>query len=156
MQGAEAVLRTALALDPALAKAHFFLGTALKSLGRYDEALTHFRRAAAAYPRDRVVMNQAGRVLFLQGRLREATGEFRKVLAIDPEDLQAHYNLMLCYQGLGDDAARQREQQLYERFKADEASQAVTGGYRLLNADDNNERQQIHEHGRRLEATATK
>src|SRR5258705_266832 len=103
MQGAEAMLRKALALDPSLAKTHFFLGTALKSLGRYDEALTHLRRAAAAYPRDRVVMNQAGRVLFLQGRLREATEEFRKVLAVDPEDLQAHYNLMLCYQGLGDE-----------------------------------------------------
>ena len=147
MQGADAVLRQALAIDPALAKTHVFLGTALKSLGRYDEALTHLRRAAEAYPRDRVVMNQAGRVLFLQGRLREAASEFRKVLAIDPEDLQAHYNLMLCYQGLGDEAARTREQRLYERLKADEASQAITGGYRLLNPDDNNERQQIHEHG---------
>ena len=146
MAGAEAVLRKALEIDPNLAKTHFFLGTALKALGRYDEALTHLQRAEAAYPRDRVVMNQAGRVLFLQGRLREASGEFRKVLAIDPEDLQAHYNLMLCYQGLGDEAARAREQQLYERFKADEASQAITGPYRLLNADDNNERQQVHEH----------
>jgi len=147
MQGADAMLRKALAIDPALAKTHVFLGTALKSLGRYDEALTHLHRAAEAYPRDRVVMNQAGRVLFLQGRLREAASEFRKVLAIDPEDLQAHYNLMLCYQGLGDEAARTREQRLYERLKADEASQAITGGYRLLNPDDNNERQQIHEHG---------
>ena len=148
MPGAETMLRKALAIEPALAKTHFFLGTALKSLGRYDEALTHLRRAAEAYPRDRVVMNQAGRVLFLQGRLREATAEFRKVLAIDPEDLQAHYNLMLCYQGLGDEPARAREQRLFERFKADEASQAITGAYRLLNPDDNNERQPIHEHGR--------
>jgi tetratricopeptide (TPR) repeat protein len=147
MEGAEVMLRKALAIDPNLAKSHFFLGTALKSLGRYDEALTHLRRAAAAYPRDRVVMNQAGRVLFLQGRLRDAAAEFQKVLAIDPEDLQAHYNLMLCYQGLGDEAARAREQKLYERFKADEASQAITGAYRLLNPEDNNERQQIHEHG---------
>ena len=147
MAGAEVMLRKALAIDPNLAKSHFFLGTALKSLGRYDEALTHLRRAAAAYPRDRVVMNQAGRVLFLQGRLRDAAAEFQNVLAIDPEDLQAHYNLMLCYQGLGDEAARAREQKLYERFKADEASQAITGAYRLLNPEDNNERQQIHEHG---------
>jgi len=146
MGGAETMLRHALGIDPDLAKTHFFLGLALKSLGRYDEALTHLRRAASAYPRDRVVINQAGRVLFLQGRLRDAAVEFRKVLAIDPEDLQAHYNLMLCYQGLGDEAARQHEQLLYERFKADEASQAITGEFRLLNAEDNNERQQIHEH----------
>jgi Flp pilus assembly protein TadD len=146
MAAAEAVLRKALTLDPNLAKTHYFLGTALKSLGRYDEALTHLRRAAELYPRDRVLMNQAGRVLFLQGRLREAVGEFQKVLAIDPEDLQAHYNLMLCYQGLGEEKARTREQKLYERFKADDASQAITGEYRRLNLEDNNERQQIHEH----------
>jgi tetratricopeptide (TPR) repeat protein len=102
-----------------------------------------------------VVMNQAGRVLFLQGRLREAAAEFHKVLAIDPEDLQAHYNLMLCYQGLGDEAARRREQKLYERFKADEASQAITGEYRLLNPEDNNERQQIHEHASRRRPATT-
>ena len=146
MERAEVFLRKALAIDPSLAKTHFFLGFALKTLGRYDEALTHLRRAAAAYPRDRVVLNQAGRILFLQGRYRDAAAEFRKVIAIDPEDLQAHYNLMLCYQGLGDESGRARERILYERFKADEASQTITGNYRLLNADDNNERQQIHEH----------
>ena len=68
------------------------------------------------------------------------------MLAIDPEDLQAHYNLMLCYQGLGDAAAAAREQALYERFKADESAQAITGPYRQLHPDDNNERQPIHEH----------
>jgi hypothetical protein len=36
---------------------------------------------------------------------------------------------------------------LYERFKADEAAQAITGPYRQLHPDDNNERQSIHEHG---------
>ena len=54
------MLRKALEVDPRLAKTHFFLGTALKSLGRYDEALTHLRVAAAQYPRDRVVLNQLG------------------------------------------------------------------------------------------------
>ncbi len=32
------------------------------------------------------------------------------------------------------------------RFKADEAAQAITGPYRQLNPEDNNERQAIHEH----------
>ena len=54
------------------------------------------------------------------------------MLTIDPEDLQAHYNLMLCYQGLGDAAGATRERVLYERFKADESSQAITGPYRQL------------------------
>jgi tetratricopeptide (TPR) repeat protein len=146
LAGAEQILRHALNVDPALAKTRFFLGTALRALGQYDEALTHLRHAAARYPRDRVVLNQIGRVLFLQRRFADAVTEFRKVLAIDPEDLQAHYNLMLCYQGLGDADGAARERALYERFKVDESSQAITGDYRRLNVHDNNERQQIHEH----------
>jgi tetratricopeptide (TPR) repeat protein len=148
MAEAEPVLRTALQRDGRLAKTHFFLGTALKALGRYDESLEHLRQASASYPRDRVVLNQLGRVLFLQRRFADAVAAFQQVLAIDPEDLQAHYNLMLCRQGLGDAAAAAREQELYLRFKADEASQTITGPYRQLHPDDNNERQQIHEHGK--------
>jgi tetratricopeptide (TPR) repeat protein len=148
MSAAEEVLRRALEVDPRLAKTHFFLGTALKSLGRYDEALKHLRTAAGQYPRDRVVLNQLGRVLFLKREYASAIEEFRKVLAIDPEDLQAHYNLMLCYQGVGQAEAAARERVLYLRFKADESAQAITGPFRQLNPNDNNERQQIHEHGR--------
>jgi tetratricopeptide (TPR) repeat protein len=146
--GAEVVLRKALAIDPELAKTHFFLALALKARGEYDEALRHLRHAAAQYPRDRVVLNQLGRVLFLKRQFGEAVEAFTRVLAIDPEDLQAHYNLMLCHQGLGDAEAAARERRLYERFKADEASQAITGPYRQLHPDDNNERQSIHEHRR--------
>ena len=146
MEGAEQVLRKALEIDPALAKTHFFLATVLKARGQYDEALEHLRAAAAKYPRDRVVLNQMGRVLFLQRRYKDAIAELQKVLAIDPEDLQAHYNLMLSWQGLGDAANASREQALYKRFKADESAQFITGPYRQLHPDDNNERQSIHEH----------
>lgn len=146
MSAAEDALRKALEIDGALAKTHFFLATVLKSAGAYDDALWHLRVATAQYPRDRVVRNQIGRVLFLKRQYREAVAEFTKVLEIDPEDLQAHYNLMLCFQGLGDAAAAARERTLYERFKADESAQAITGPYRQLNPADNNERQQIHEH----------
>jgi tetratricopeptide (TPR) repeat protein len=147
LAGAEDMLREALKLDPELAKTHFFLGSVLKSNGHYDEALSHLRHAAARYPRDRVVLNQMGRVLFLKREYREALAVLQRVLAIDPEDLQAHYNLMLCWQGLGDAEAAAREQRLYERFKADESAQSITGPYRQLHPHDNNERQAIHEHG---------
>jgi hypothetical protein len=69
------------------------------------------------------------------------------VLAIDPEDLQAHYNLMLSYQGAGDSEMAKRHEALYRRFKADESAQEITGPYRRLHPEDNNERQAVHEHG---------
>jgi tetratricopeptide (TPR) repeat protein len=82
----------------------------------------------------------------LQRQYQPAIQVLDQVMQIDPEDLQAHYNLMLCYQGLGNSALAEREQKLYLRFKADEASQAITGPYRRLHPEDNNERQTIHEH----------
>jgi tetratricopeptide (TPR) repeat protein len=146
MAAAEEVLRQALEIDPKLAKTHFFLASALKPMGRYDEAIGHLRQAAALYPRDRVVLNQLGRILFLKRQYHDAIAEFQKVLAIDPEDLQAQYNLMLCWQGLKDPEKAAAYRARYERFKADEASQFITGPYRQLHPHDNNERQQIHEH----------
>jgi len=146
LDGASTALEEALRLSPQLAKAHFFLATAKKQRGQYDEALTHLRTALDQYPKDRVVRNQLGRVLFLKRQHAEALIEFRKVLEIDPEDLTAHYNMMLCYQGLGDAESSARERKLYERFKADESAQSITGNFRKLHPEDNNERQSVHEH----------
>jgi Tfp pilus assembly protein PilF len=146
LDGAREVLDRALKLSPNLARAHFFYARIRKSEGAYDDALTHLRIVLQQYPRDRVVRNEAGRVLFLQKRFADAVKEFQAVLEIDPEDLQAHYNLMLCFNGLGDEQRALDHQKLYLRFKADESAQAITGPYRLAHPEDNNERQAIHEH----------
>jgi tetratricopeptide (TPR) repeat protein len=143
---ARSVLEKALALNPKLARTNFFYGSLLKSTGDYDQAAAHFEIVLAQYPRDRVALNNLGRVLFLERKYSEAVKVLGQVLAVDPEDLQAHYNLMLCYNGLGDEKMSKEHQARYLRFKADEASQAITGPYRQLNPEDNNERQNIHEH----------
>jgi tetratricopeptide (TPR) repeat protein len=146
VDAAEDILKKALEVDPKLAKSHFFMAMAVKPSGRYDEALQHLQTAAEQYPRDRVVQNQTGRILFLKRDYDAAIAAFARVLAIDPEDLQAHYNLMLCWRGKGDAPRAEREQKLYERFKVDETAQFITGPYRQLHPEDNNERQQVHEH----------
>jgi tetratricopeptide (TPR) repeat protein len=143
---AQKVLYQALSLDPDLAKTHFFLGMTYKTQGEYERALEHFRRAEAQYPRDRMLLNQLGRVLFLKREFQEAVDVLKRVLLVDPEDLQAHYNLMLAYQGLGDREMAEHERKLYVRFKADESAQTVTGQHRREHPENNNERQAIHEH----------
>jgi Flp pilus assembly protein TadD len=147
MDRARTVLERALSLSPDLARAHFFYAKVLRSDGRYDDAAVHLRKVLGQYPRDRVTLNDLGRILFLQRKYAEAVTVLQSVLAVDPEDLQAHYNLMLCYNGLGDHKQAHEHEVRYLRFKADEASQAITGRYRQLNPEDNNERQAIHEHG---------
>jgi tetratricopeptide (TPR) repeat protein len=143
---ARQMLEKALALKPDLARANYFFARVLRTEGRYDEAAAHLEMVLAQYPRDRVARNDLGRIFFLERNYTGALAEFQKVLAIDPEDLEAHYNLMLCYQGLGQKENAQQEQKLYLRFKADEASQAITGAYRQVHPEDNNERQAIHVH----------
>ena len=140
------ILQKALALKPGLARANYLYGRALKEEGKFDEAITRLESVLAQYPRDRVVRNELGRVYFLQKRYADAVKQFEYTLTIDPEDLQAHYNLMLCYTGLGNDKLAEEHKVRYLRFKADESAQAITGPYRQEHADDNNERQAIHEH----------
>ena len=144
--GARKVLEKALAIDPHLGRTNYFYARALKEDGDYDGAIAHLQTVLAQFPRDRVVHNEAGRVLFLQKRYADAVKEFEVTLSIDPEDLQAHYNLMLCYNGLGNDAKAEEHKARYLRFKADEASQAITGPYRQTHPEDNSERQAVHEH----------
>ncbi len=146
MERARTVLEKALSLRPDLARAHFFYAKVLRNDGRYDEAALHLRKVLAQYPRDRVALNDLGRILFLERKYSQSVKVLESVLEIDPEDLEAHYNLMLCYNGLGDQKQAREHEIRYLRFKADEASQTITGPYRRLNPEDNNERQAIHEH----------
>jgi tetratricopeptide (TPR) repeat protein len=146
MARARTVLEKALALSPKLARANFFYAKVLRSDGNYEGAAARLRIVLDQYPRDRVALNDLGRILFLQRKYDEAVKVLNSVLEIDPEDLQAHYNLMLCYNGLGNEKLAKEHEARYLRFKADEASQAITGPYRQLHPEDNNERQAVHEH----------
>ena len=146
ISGARKVLEKSLAIDAKLARTNFFYAKALREDGDYDGAAARLKTVLEQFPRDRVVHNELGRVLFLEKRYADAISEFEKTLAIDPEDLQAHYNLMLCNNGLGNDAKAEEHKARYLRFKADESAQAITGPYRQAHPEDNNERQPIHEH----------
>ncbi len=145
MERARVVLQRALSLNPDLARTNFFYARVLRNDGDYDGALQHLQKAAAQYPRDRVVRNEMGRILFLQHKYNDAIAQLREALAVDPEDLQANYNMMLCYKGLGLQQADEYQKR-YLRFKADESAQTITGPYRRLHPEDNNERQAVHEH----------
>jgi tetratricopeptide (TPR) repeat protein len=146
MDQARTVLTKALSINPKLAKTHYFYARVLRSDGNYEGSAQQLHLVLAQYPRDRVALNDLGRILFLQRKYAEGVQVLNSVLEIDPEDLQAHYTLMLCYRGLGDEKKAQEHEKRYLRFKAQESAQAITGPYREKHPDDNNERQAIHEH----------
>jgi tetratricopeptide (TPR) repeat protein len=143
---AKPFIERAMQIDPSLARIHFFKAMIQKADGDYDAALQSLRTVTEKYPRDRVALNQTGRILFLKRDYKKAIEALKATLQVDPEDVQAHYTLMLCYRGIGDSPNAAREETLFRRFKADESSQAITAKPRMLNAEDNNERQTIHDH----------
>jgi tetratricopeptide (TPR) repeat protein len=145
-EAAKPFIAEALKRNDSLGRIHFFKAMIEKADGDYAAALASLERTSAQYPRDRVVLNQMARILFLDRRYAEALAVLDRVAQVDPEDLQMHYTAMLAARGLGDEARAEREEKLFLRFKADEASQAITAHPRLISPEDNNERQAIHEH----------
>jgi tetratricopeptide (TPR) repeat protein len=132
------------------ARTQFFYAQTLFDQGRLDESLATLDRVAEVFPEDRNARNLAGTILFRLGRYDEAIAQLRKTLAIDAEDVAAHYNLMKCYRAKGDSASLQEagiHLQLYKRFKADETTTDLIGPYQRAHPADNNLAQRIHEHG---------
>jgi tetratricopeptide (TPR) repeat protein len=145
-EAAKPFIREALARDDSLGRIHYFKALTEKADGDYAAAIASLERVVRQYPRDRVVLNQLARILFLDRRHAEALAVLERVAQVDPEDLQMHYTAMLAARGLGDEARAARAEKLFLRFKADESAQAITARPRLLRPEDNNERQPIHEH----------
>ena len=143
---AKPYIAKALEIAPQLGRTWFFKAAIQKADGDYDGALQSLNRVRSQYPRDRVVLNQIARLLFLKREYAQAIETLRAVNAVDPEDVQMHYTWMLSCRGLGDAAGAQREEQLFRRFKAEESSQALTARRRAASPEDNNERQPIHDH----------
>lgn len=145
-EAAKPFIQQALKVNPNLGRTWYFKALIEKTDGDYDAALKSLAVVTGKYPRDRVVWNQVGRLKFLQRKYQESVDALRKVNDVDPEDLQMHYTLMLAYRGLGNVEAANREQKLFQRFKAEESSQSITSIRRLVSPEDNNERQNIHDH----------
>jgi tetratricopeptide (TPR) repeat protein len=143
---AKPYIAKAVQIAPDHGRNYFFQAAVQKADGDYDGALASLERVRSQYPRDRVVLDQIARILFLKRDYKGAIEALKQVNAVDPEDVQMHYTWMLCARGMGDAAAAAREETLFRRFKAQESSQEITARRRALSPEDNNERQPIHDH----------
>jgi tetratricopeptide (TPR) repeat protein len=128
----------------------WFSGLANREQGRLKEAEDNFRsivdqttaeRVARGFDfsRDYEVLNALGRTLFDQAEqlhspadsaqrrklLQESVRQFERTLAIDSENVNAHYNLGLLYAILGDKELEQEHKQLHLRYKPDDSAQGL-------------------------------
>ncbi len=146
LSDAKASLAEAERRRPAWGKTAFFRATVAKDEGRLDDAKRDLVAVLENFPKDRVAWNALGLVAWLGGRFPGAIAAYEKVLAIDPEDLNAHYNLMRVYRAAGDRPNAELHDAAYRKLKADEAIRAVPGRFRLEDPWANRESLPIHVH----------
>jgi tetratricopeptide (TPR) repeat protein len=114
-----------------------------KQNGFLDKAITEFRsiledhspeleQRGFDFSKDYIVINELGQTYFERAKmerseparqqffLEQAVEQFKKTLALDSENLTAHYNLGLIYAQLGDEKRASEHRQLHERYRPDD------------------------------------
>ncbi|MGA7992201.1 MAG: multiheme c-type cytochrome [Thermoanaerobaculia bacterium] len=154
LPAAKAALAESERRRPGWGKTQFFRSLVSKEEGRLEDALADLDRVLAKFPKDRTVLNQKARVLYLAGRYADALPSIDAVLVIDGEDLAAHYNAMLCLKALGRAEEAAAEEQWYRYHKDDESARALLAEYRIAHPYDNRESLPVHVHGEATPAQA--
>jgi tetratricopeptide (TPR) repeat protein len=123
----------------------WFTGQVNKQNGYLDQAIADFRSIVDAdtelmrqrefdFSKDYRLLDELGQTIFERAKqergaagkarrqqlLAEATTHFERALALDPENLSAHYNLSLLYRQLGDAERAATELKLARKYKPDD------------------------------------
>jgi len=99
--GAERHFRRAIELGPKVAIAHHWFAKMLYPLGRFDEALREADAAVALDPFWPTPKIARGMVLLYAGRVEEAIGQCRMVVAGNPDHSNGYIPLCCAYQAAG-------------------------------------------------------
>lgn len=115
---AEAELRQAIAQNPCEVQAFADLTALLSRHGRHDDALEVVDQALGWCSDVALLQLQAGRVLSAAGRSVQAIDAFHRALALDPTLADAHYELGLLYEDIGEPRRSARHFRAYSRVIA--------------------------------------
>ena len=133
-------------ISPGNAGAAWVWGGAHQEDGAYQASEDAYLAVLDAFPNDRAAWFQLGRTRYLDRRYPEAIEAFDRVLEIDPEQREAHYNRMLSLRALGREEDASLAEAAFERYGIDEAASALTRAYRAGNPGVNLMAQSIHTH----------
>jgi tetratricopeptide (TPR) repeat protein len=77
--------------------AHFAMGSAFASEGKFEPAITHYSLALQIKPDYATAHFNMGYVLYRQGKIRKAIDHYSKAIEIAPNLARAHYNLGVAF-----------------------------------------------------------
>jgi Tfp pilus assembly protein PilF len=114
--------------------------------GLLNQAESNIRQVLTAFPRDRISLQQLGELCKIKRDYQGAVECFEKILAIDPEDLGAHYNLMLVYRKLGRTEEAKREAKIFADLKDDPGALSLANQFLRKHPEMSNESVYWHVH----------
>jgi len=157
---AESLVSKALEIDNQNLRAMYQLGRIDRSQSRLDKAEVEFKKVLDVYPRDRLSLQQLGELAKIksdivapdqrQSQLEIAEGYYDRILAIDPEDTGAHYNLMIIYQKLGRRDDAKKEAVIFKDLKDDPSITNLAGNFLQSNSFIGTESLPFHTHNLNL------
>jgi TolB-like protein/DNA-binding winged helix-turn-helix (wHTH) protein/Tfp pilus assembly protein PilF len=124
---AEQDFKRAIELNPNYANAHNFYASFLMSRGRIEESIASSDRARELDPFSLAISAQRGFLLENARRYKEAIDQLRAVIAMDPNNYQAHWFLGHTYA-----ANRQFDQAIEAAQKAVDLSDRAPGALGML------------------------
>ena len=98
------------------------------------------------FPRDRLSLQKLGELCKIKRDYEGALDCFQKILAIDPEDTGAHYNLMLIYRKVGRTDDAKREAKIFADLKDDPGALALANQFLHKHPEMSNESVYWHVH----------
>ena len=127
----------AIQLDPNLADAHRWIGSALLSLGRFDEAIRAISEAVRLEPGDAGAHQSLARGYWIgRGDIVAGVAELERAIAINPDLGYAHLQLGLLYALQGNFVQAERScnvaVDLQERFVSGKEGLRIVGAYTRL------------------------
>lgn len=143
---AAAVLEAVVKANPTNVRALFQQGRIFVKRGQLEQAESNFRQVLAAFPRDRISLQQLGELCKIKRDYKGALECYEKILQIDPEDLGAHYNLMLIYRKVGRNDDAKREAKTFADLKDDPGALSLANQFLRKHPEMSNESVYWHVH----------
>lgn len=140
------ILEGVVKANPANHRALFQQARIFMKRGQLVQAESNIRQVLAAYPRDRISLQQLGELCKIKRDYDGALECYTRILQIDPEDLGAHYNLMLIYRKLGRHEDAKREAKIFADLKDDPSALSIANLFLRRNPGMSNESVFWHVH----------
>lgn len=146
IQEAEINSEKALEIDKNCVRAKIQLGRIWQLEGNLEKAESIFEEVLTEFPLARNVILDLGRTQYLNKNYQKAISNFHRLLEIDPERKDAHFNLMLSYKEIGDLENKEKHRELFEHYKDDDLDHRFFGKFASKNPDFVKEGNKIHIH----------